>query len=276
MDVWIILDGEKSGPIHDFDIRKRIESGELPATTPTWHEGLATWRPLSEISLFSAEFDRPFVDSPATPATPVESRDRSLPPPLPVDPHVLRRFWARWLDLYFFSGIWWIAMWITGRDILDALSNPWVILFLYVPWFVIESLMLQRFATTPGKWLLGIRVLNNNGSFLSLSEATRRSARVLFLGIGFGWGYLAIICQVIALITTRRLGRPLWDHAAGHRIAVTPLQPMAVMGFIVAFFIALQLQFIVIAPYAMEAMSKDFPALKEWFEKNPPWHLPKR
>lgn len=273
MEVWIILDGEKSGPIHDFDIRKRIESGELPATTPAWHEGLDTWKPLSEIRLFSAEFDRPFVASPADPGEPP---DHSLPPPLPVNPHVLRRFWARWLDLYFFAGIWWIAMWISGRDIGDALNNPWVILFQYVPWFVIETLMLQRFAATPGKWLLGLRVVNNNGSLLSLAESTRRSARVLFIGIGFGWGVLAIVCQMMALVTTKRLGRPLWDHAAGHRVVVAPLQPIGVVAFVILFFIGLQLQFIVIAPYAMEAVGKDFPILKERFEKNPPWHLPKR
>ena len=34
MDIWIIQDGEKIGPIHDYEIRSRIGKGELPPTTP--------------------------------------------------------------------------------------------------------------------------------------------------------------------------------------------------------------------------------------------------
>lgn len=276
MDIWIILDGEKSGPIHDFDIRKKIESGELPPTTPAWHEGLGTWRPLGEISLFSTEFDRPAADAGPPPIPQQDSSGAPLPPPLPEKAYLIRRFWARWLDLYFFAGIWWIAMWMAGRDIEATLKNPLVLLFQYIPWFVIEAFMLHRIATTPGKWLLGIRVLNNNGSFLSLPEASRRSARVLFLGIGFGMEILCLVCQLMAVVTTRRIGRPLWDHAGGHRITATPLQLSGVAVYVIALFIAMQLQWIVVAPYVVEAAGNAFPVLKEQFEKNPTWHLPKR
>jgi hypothetical protein len=45
---------------------------------------------------------------------------------------------------------------------------------------------------------------------------------------------------------------------------------------VVSLFIALQLQFIVVAPYAIKNTIEIFPQLKEQLEKNPPWHLPKR
>ncbi len=66
MDIWIIQNGEKIGPIHDFDVRKMIENGELPAATPAWHEGLTAWKPLVEISLFERELTGPskFVTRP--------------------------------------------------------------------------------------------------------------------------------------------------------------------------------------------------------------------
>ena len=111
-------------------------------------------------------------------------------------------------------------MWATGRDIGATLANPWIILFLYVPWFVLETILLHRFGTTPGKWLLGIRVVNNDGSLLSLAEATRRSARVLFIGIGFGLDLIAIVCQIMAWFTTKRLGR-----RSGTRPAATASPP---------------------------------------------------
>jgi uncharacterized RDD family membrane protein YckC len=269
MDIWIIQDGEKTGPLHDFEIRRKIESGELPATTPAWHEGLDSWKPLVEIDLFAREFElvKPTDETPPEPSERVRSFS-------PANPYLIRRFWARWFDLYLFAGVWWFAMWAAGRDIGATLSNPWIILFQYVPWFIVETILLSRFGTTPGKWLLGIRIVNDDGRQLALPDATRRSMRVLFLGIGFGWGVLSLICQLLAFFTTRRLGRPLWDHAGGHHLETEPLNPLRITGYVIGLFLALQLQMIVVAPYVMDNMKKMFPAFSEQFEKNPPWHLP--
>lgn len=276
MDLWIIQDGEKIGPIHDFEIRKKIEHGELPASTPAWHDGMPAWKPLIEISLFEREFDRPIEVRES-------ARDQPQAEPVPIaEPGVrgpaflIRRFWARWFDLYLFAGFWWLGMWASGRDIEATLNNPWVILLLYVPWFVLESFLLHRFGITPGKWLLGLKIVNDDGSLLSLAQATRRSARVLCLGLGFGWGVLTLICQIMACFTAKRLGRPLWDHSGGHRVLAAPLHPVYVVAYVFLLFAALQLQMIVVAPYVLDAATQTFPALKEMLEQNPPWHLPKR
>ncbi len=274
MDLWIIENGEKSGPLPDFEVRSRIRSGVLTGETPAWHEGLADWRPLAEISLFENDFDKP-AGSP-TPETETAS---DLPPPLPQTPpgppqHLIRRFWARWFDLYLYSGFWWLGMWAAGRDIGAVLENLWLILFHYLPWFAIEAFLLNRFGTTPGKWLLGIRVRNDDGSPLALGEATRRSMRVLFLGIGLGWGILALLCQLMAFFTTRRLGKPLWDMAGGHRLETKPLHPLKIPAYVIGLFAALQMQMIVVGPHVTEQMKETFPALREHIEKNPPWHLP--
>jgi uncharacterized RDD family membrane protein YckC len=270
MEIWIIQNGEKTGPLHDFEIRRKIETGELAPSTPAWHEGLDSWKPLVEIDLFTREFEL-VKENDETPAEP----SRSPLPSQPANPHLIRRFWARWFDLYLFAGVWWIAMWAIGRDIGETLTNPWIILFQYIPWFIIETILLHRFGTTPGKWLLGIRVVSDEGRLLNLRESTHRSARVLFLGIGFGWGVLSLICQLLAFFTTRRLGRPLWDHAAGHHLEAESLNPLRITGYVIGLFFALQLQMIVVAPYVMDNMKKMFPAFSEQLEKNPPWHLPK-
>ncbi|HSP41809.1 MAG TPA: RDD family protein [Luteolibacter sp.] len=274
MDVWIIENGEKSGPLPDFEVRSRIRAGVLTSETPAWHDGLAEWRPLADIPLFANDFDESSSNSTEKPDT-----DRDQPPPLPQTspgppPHLIRRFWARWFDLYLYSGFWWLGMWAAGRDIGAVLENVWLILFQYLPWFAIEAFLLHRFGTTPGKWLLGIRVRNDDGSPLALGEATRRSMRVLFLGIGLGWGILALLCQLMAFFTTRRLGRPLWDMAGGHRLETTPLHPVKIATYVVGLFIALQMQMIVVWPHIHKQMEETFPALREQIEKNPPWHLP--
>lgn len=279
MDIWIIQDGVKKGPIHDFEIRAKIESGELSSDTPAWHEGLDSWRPLIEILLFAREFDRLLMAKEAEKAA--EELLKSQPPPQATptpsaEPHLIRRFWARWFDLYLFAGFWWFGMWALGRDIGGIMNNPWIILFHYIPWFALEAVLLHRYGTTPGKWLLGIKVTNDDGALLSLAESTRRAGRVFFLGIGFGWIPLALICHLISVLSTRRMGRPLWDHAGGHSLKTTSLSPLRLVVYVFSLYAALQLQLIVLAPHLMKYMEETYPAMSEQIKKNPPWHLPVR
>lgn len=273
MDVWIIQNGEKTGPFHDFEIRRRIGAGELAADTPAWHEGLPQWIPLGETALFAREFEAPPHEP--EPAVEPAAAGEEMVPPAPGQPHLVRRFWARWFDLYLFSGVWWFAIWAAGRDIGATLNHPWIMLLQYVPWFVLETLLIHYFGRTPGKWLLGLRVCNDDGSPLGLAEATRRSVRVLFIGLGFGWFPLTLICQLMAWFTTRRIGRPLWDHAGGHRVTAGPLHPLRIAAYVIILFIALQLQALVVVPYLMEEAAKTSPPLKEFFQKHPPLQLPK-
>jgi len=274
MDIWIIRDGEKVGPIHDFEVRRKIEAGELPATTPAWHEGLPAWKSLGEIDLFSREFELPITPPPVAEASPRE--ENPTPPPLPRQIFYIRRFWARWFDLFFYSGLWWFGMWAAGQDIEGTILNPWVIFLRYIPWFVLEILLLQHFATTPGKWLLGIRVTNNDGSRMNLAESTHRALRVMFTGVGFGWELLAVFCQALSVFTAKRLGNTLWDHAGGHQVTVTPLIPVRVVALIFLFVSAMVLQVLVVSPHTHKIWTTQVPAMKAIMPENPLWHLPER
>ena len=277
MEIWVILEGEKVGPLHDFEIRRRITAGELPSTTPAWHEGMAGWIPLIEIDLFKREFEiKPAPIEAIEKTSSVQPDSRITPPPLPQKPIYFRRFWARWFDLTVYSGIWWFALWLAGQNIEGALVNVWVMFLQYVPWFVFETVLLHYFSTTPGKWLLGIQVLNQDETRLDLTSSTRRSMRVLFTGIGFGWGPLTIFCQILSYYVAKKMGNTLWDQTGGHRVVHSPIQPAKLVGFIVIFFAALHLQMLILAPYIVKTASESNPEVKKYFERNPPWQLPKR
>lgn len=278
MDIWIIRDGERRGPFHDYEVRCKIEDGELSADTPAWHEGLAEWKPLIEIDLFSREFliVVPPTNEPPAAVEPALFTTRLSPPPLPKATYYGRRFWARWFDLIAYAGLWWFSMWAVGQDIEGVILSAWVMILLYVPWFGIESFLIHRFGTTPGKWLLGIKVVNADGSLLSLSASIIRALRVMFTGVGFGWGLLAIFCQTLSLITAKRLGSPIWDHAGGHQVLTTAIRPLRVASLVILFIAALELQMVVVSPYIFEIAAKEYPALKKAYDENPPWHLPKR
>jgi uncharacterized RDD family membrane protein YckC len=270
MDIWIILEGEKIGPLHDFEVRRKIETTELAASTPAWHEGLTAWKPLGEIGIFAREFA--LATQP-----PLATTGRvPTPPPLPVETFYLRRFWARWLDLSLYSGVWWLGMWAARQDISAALLNPWIMFLHFLPWFVIETLLIHRFGTTPGKWLLGISVANKDASPLDLPASSRRAMLVFFIGIGFGWSFLAFFCQLISMFIVKRLGATLWDHLGGHQVHATILSPYRVFASVLVFTGAFFLQFIVISPTVYELNAKALPSLPQPYTQNPFWHLPKR
>lgn len=273
MEIWLIRNGEKSGPFHDYEIRQKISAGDLESTVPAWHEGLAEWKAISELDLFRKEFELKAAPEPP-PTEPLPASPPVAPPPLPGSRKLARRFWARWLDLHLYSAVWWLTMYAAGRDIGAMLTNPWVMVPQLLPWFILEAFMIHRFGTTPGKALLGLRVTNQDGSPLTLAAASHRSFRVLIVGIGFGWGPVAILCQALSFFTTKKLGNPLWDFLGKHQVTSQPVNPLRVVTFAVLFFTAIQLQLAVLSPYYMKNIGQSFPELRERIEQNPPFHLP--
>ena len=285
MDIWIIRNGERIGPLHDYEVRRKIQARELDSTTSAWHDGLDSWRPICEIAIFKDEFNWVHLDDVESVPNLEEAEqahlDSQRPPPLPTGPVLVRRFWARWLDLEVYLALWWLAMWVTGRNIESVLSNLWIILAQLVPWFIVESILIHRVGTTPGKWLLGLRVTNADGAPLSLTAATLRSFHIMVGGIGFGWNPLSAFCQVFSFFTAKRLGKPLWDHAGGHRVHARPLDAWRIITAICIFFVAAQVQMAVLGPSVLKSdvvkkAVETFPFLKQELEKSQPWHLPER
>lgn len=273
MEIWTIEDGDKRGPFHDIEVRRRIADGELGPETPVWHDGLDDWTALAEIPVFAAELEAATRKD--------EPESEVMPPPLPEEmrgpvakPTFVRRFWARWFDLIGFTALWWFALWLAGRDIRGILNSGWIMLFQLVPWFMLEAWLIHRWGRTPGKWLLGIHVLNDDGSLLSLAESTRRAVRVMFLGVGLGWGAVALVCQAMSWFFARKLGRPLWDQAGGHRVDKDSMAPVKVLVFVGAFWGLMMLQWAVVSPFVVEQSIKTFPQLEEHYKKNPPVHFP--
>lgn len=284
MDIWIIINGESSGPMPEFSVRAKIAAGEFDADTPAWHEGLSGWTPLRELALFRREFDplpKPELEG-AGHSRADDAEPRSLPDQHPANgglqtkAYAVRRFWARWFDLYVYVGLWWFAMWAIGNDIRALLGNLPVMLMIYLPWFGLEVLMIHYFGTTPGKWLLGLRVRNRDGALLTLSESLRRTLRVCFLGTGMGWEMVSLVCQSIAYVQAKRTGTTLWDAVGQHEVLCNPLRPVRVIVYAIVLFGALQLQAAVLAPYLRAALVESFPALRQTLEETPHWQLPPR
>ena len=99
-----------------------------------------------------------------------------------------RRFFARMLDTAVYGTLWSCFMLLvfqirtTNAGIGWTVVNLIAILLLTL---VLEPLQLSLFGTTLGKWILGLRVLDNYDGKLSFSYAYDRTKDVLFYGLGF-------------------------------------------------------------------------------------------
>jgi RDD family/GYF domain 2 len=273
MEIWLIQNGKKTGPFNDYEIRDRISNRLLDSDDYAWHEGLPSWVKLQEIDLFKKEFDAvKTIQPPPLPAIfPINREQNSSKIKCP---YLLRRFWARWFDLMIYLAAWWLLMYVVGGNIKAMILNQWVHLSLFIPWFAIEAALLHWFGTTPGKWLLGIRVMNEDGSALTLKSAILRSLIVWIAGLGFGWGFLTALCHVMSWFTARNIGKPVWDHIGQHKVTAVPVNAFKLIALIFLFIAAMQLQVAVRGPHDQEIFLQTYPQFKEFFEKGKPWHLP--
>lgn len=91
----------------------------------------------------------------------------------------------------------------------DAIFLVMAILFL---WIILEAMLMAVFQTTPGKYLLNIRVVKKSGERIRFSEALRRSFHVWLRGLGAGFPLLALITQPVALTRLVIKGETSWDR----------------------------------------------------------------
>lgn len=135
---------------------------------------------------------------------------------------------------------------------------------------------MARYRTTPGKWLAGMRVVTPEGMNLSFAVSLRRALRVYFLGVGLGWGIISLICQSLSLFTVQSTGLALWDRDGTHVLEGKVWRSARTFAMVAAYFLVTQMQWLVLAPYFMEDVADRYPQWREWIEKNPSRHLPKK
>lgn len=137
--------------------------------------------------------------------------------------HPWRRFFARTLDLmllgvpiagtvFFFVGFLFPEL----APALAPLLANWVLagVVVYLLWLPIEAFLLSAFATTPAKWIFGIRVLEWEGGKLPYLRSLSRAVLVCIQGDALGVPLLAAITRFFAYRRLYRTGTTLWDETA--------------------------------------------------------------
>lgn len=235
MEFWLIKDGEKEGPILDFELRSRIRTGDVVAEQKVWYTDLDGWTPIGEVELFSNEFETSKITSENVDdylaKLEEEEPTSAMPPPIPAEIHLWRRFGARWFDYMAYMAVFFGL--VVGQDIdLMAMRESLIFPFVLVlPWIFMEAAALNYWGTTPGKWLVGLKVRGPDLQKLSVGAALLRTSRVMILGMGFAQPILREICHLAALWFAVKKKVVLWDTPVGIRLERCEESPLKWVAF---------------------------------------------
>lgn len=154
--------------------------------------------------------------------------------------HPVRRFVARYIDyslLYCLIRFLLIVV-FRIRPFTDTLSNliTYGTPFLAVPLF---ALLMHWFGTTPGKWVMGIRIDCCNGGNLCYARAVQREWDVLRYGLGFGiplWRLWRLYKSYVQHVNSFDMD---WDNDTEYTFLNWNVKKKAVFAGITAVIIAL-------------------------------------
>ena len=235
---------ERAGPVEHEAMCDLIASGALALDARVWRDGFSRFVPASCLPGFDHLLnpppppekgpDAPLMTAPMVdPWTPPADLPPDPPPevadnPMPyggatfaggqmvqtgwaadgsLEPRPWVRFWARMIDG---------ALFVAGTTFLmpQLLRGPILGLhLLYLPllFMVLETAFLSAFGGTPGKLLLGTRVLKEGGGRLSLAEAFGRSLSVFVRGQALCLPIAVFFAQIVAWGALTAEGSTTWD-----------------------------------------------------------------
>lgn len=269
MKIWLLENGEKSGPFESFVVRERIDSGELKADTQSWYPGADGWGPLSEIpqfkSLFEAEVEDLVTPPPVPQATTNQAilrkaiaEERAKAPPI----HLTRRLFARIHDCILYMTLIFIVFKERALKVMDS-ESMMPLLGIGLAYVILDGIMTHLWKSSPGKFLLGMRVTDAVGYAIPLKFALLRSLRVWILGLGMWvmWPFSLLISWFMS----RRLGYFLWDLPKRYRIVARPFSGLHVMAYTASIF-TMNLLFTIAMPQQVIEEIQQRPEVKELFE----------
>ena len=117
---------------------------------------------------------------------------------IPKEIHPWKRYFARTMDYMLWSGLVQLILFVIIRirpipgDFVSRLISIGS-MALFVP---VEALLLSKFGTTPGKYIMGIRIHYYQGGYLPYGEAMERSTQVFIQGTGCGVPIVALILYI--------------------------------------------------------------------------------
>jgi uncharacterized RDD family membrane protein YckC len=247
MNWYYGINGQQQGPVSEAEIIQLVQAGTLSATTLIWREGLPDWQPLSvalpqalSSSITSAE--PPPTTEVAGIAVPMEQKDtyvQQLREGVTISSGMeYAGFWIRFVAK-FIDGVVQQILFYTAAFLLSLVgvtlmpeiesmlpkdgtppSEEQMAGFMSVLGVMMligfgfqvtyHGFMVGKFGATLGKMAVNIKVVNPDGSSLSMGKAFGRAFAEIVTG------FTCVIGYIIAAFDTHK--RSLHDHIASTRV----------------------------------------------------------
>lgn len=256
MEIFIVQDGEKRGPLTRYRIREMLRNDEVSGDTKGWVKGEEAWKPLRDIEPVLAliqEVERERLDAKLAEDTDVPT----LPPEPSVPPgslatHAMSRFGARMFDLMLFQTI---ALYLFAPDPVAISDMDHLMRILKgdqteeeatyfrelqkiglastFAWHLIEWIFIASFGTTLGKWLFNLRVQGPDGEKPKPATCLYRSILVWMLGLAAGLPVFQFVANFLAFLRVQNRGVASWDtmlHTQVIQKRMTLVRAMVIFG----------------------------------------------
>ncbi len=237
--VWFYKkDDQKEGPVARDEIEHLLATGAIDETTLVWTESLGRWVAISELEHFHFN---------ALDVTPTVTVEKAVHYERETDegsrrPRPWVRYWARMADYALFSAALTFGMSlaapITYMKQLDLLvqSKFWTVTILFL-WVFVETVLLVTWGTTPGKWLLKVKLRSEGGKKLSFGDAINRSFSVWWLGLGIGIPLISFVTLIVAAVKLSNTGMTSWDRRGNYTVVHENIGATRTIFFILLFVI---------------------------------------
>jgi len=204
MDWYYAVGGERKGPVPEEELVRLAHSGEVIGSTLVWKHGMTDWRPFAEAG--------PGIPPPMPPAAFAAD---GVTPPASIPTIRYGGFWIRFcayiLDAIIIGLIQGaLFALLFGGSILDLVGDamsgrltpgadvalgvlPMVFTARFLGFFLSGAYFAwcwTQYGATPGKMAFGLKVINPDGSPISIGQALGRYLGMLLSGIIIGIGFI--------------------------------------------------------------------------------------
>jgi len=261
---WYAENGQQFGPIDQNSLTQHFRAGKVTPQTLVWREGMAQWQNLASVPELRILMAPPVPSMPPIPQrapTPsaIQPQPHAIPQARPTAPantyaanyaqayqspqavtaiaepevhgrpaSIMERYLARSLDVWIavlIVIIPYILLFVLGLGSILA-EHKYVIAFILCALsFFVDALIFGIFGNTPGKALLGVRVLRSNGSKPGFGHYLMRNIKVWIRGLGLGippFNFFAPLLQANRLSKSQPVS---YDRASQDQVITVPVAP---------------------------------------------------
>ncbi len=233
---YFVKDGQRNGPMRREELDAHIAGGAVAGDTLVWRPGLAAWTVASQLTELGVPppvpppplpAPAPFVVEAGSVPGGVSVEEPKVEAAAPAAPRLVfasfrSRLAAKLVDIVLLAGIgrgveWGVTRWVFSGDL--PAPPDWAGFLEALVWLVsintlvamVYTVYFQRIQEgTPGKRLLGLRVVRADGSRLGLARSFGRFWSEQVTGLTFFAGY------VMAAFDDEK--RALHDYMCGTRV----------------------------------------------------------